>query len=83
MIPTDSSNVISGKALTLNPLTNGLMDIENSHLTNLIGINLMVELEYNNTKYYVINQQSMYNDVNSSRYSPSASGSLDLNDYSV
>ncbi len=81
VIPTDSSNVISGKALTLNPLTNGLMDIENSHLTNLIGINLMVELEYNNTKYYVINQQSMYNDVNSSRYSPSASGSLDLNDY--
>lgn len=81
VIPTDSSNVISGKALTLNTLTNGLMDIENSHLTNLIGINLMVELEYNNTKYYVINQQSMYNDVNSSRYSPSASGSLDLNDY--
>ena len=81
VIPIDSSNVISGKALTLNPLTNGLMDIENSHLTNLIGINLMVELEYNNTKYYVINQQSMYNDVNSSRYSPSASGSLDLNDY--
>ena len=81
VIPTDSSNVISGKALTLNPLTNGLMDIENSHLTNLIGINLMVELEYNNTKYYVINQQSMYNDVNSSRYSPFASGSLDLNDY--
>ena len=81
VIPTDSSNVISGKILTLNPLTNGLMDIENSHLTNLIGINLMVELEYNNTKYYVINQQSMYNDVNSSRYSPSASGSLDLNDY--
>lgn len=81
VIPTDSSNVISGKALTLNPLTNGLMDIENSYLTNLIGINLMVELEYNNTKYYVINQQSMYNDVNSSRYSPSASGSLDLNDY--
>ncbi len=81
IIPTDSSNVISGKELTLNPLTNGLMDIENSYLTNLIGINLMVELEYNNMKYYVINQQSMYNDVNSSRYSPSASGSLDLNDY--
>lgn len=80
-VPTEPSKIVNGTKLTLNPLTHGLRDIENSFLTNLIGINLIVELNLHGDKYYVINVQSMYNDVNGSRFVPSASGSLDLRDY--
>ncbi|MDY3898875.1 MAG: hypothetical protein SOZ32_01480 [Bacilli bacterium] len=80
-VPTEPNKIVSGTKLTLNPLTKGLRDIENSYLTNLIGINIIVELQLNNEKYYIVNVQSMYNDVNGSRFVPSASGSLDLKDY--
>ncbi len=80
-VPTEPSKIVIGTKLTLNPLTKGLRDIENSYLTNLIGINVIVELQLNNEKYYIVNVQSMYNDVNGSRFVPSASGSLDLRDY--
>lgn len=77
----EPTKVISGQKLTLNPLTNGLRDIENSYLTNLIGINIMVELDVNGEIYYIVNLQSIYNDVNGSTFVPSASGSIDINDY--
>lgn len=79
--PNEPTKVISGQKLTLNPLTNGLRDIENSYLTNLIGINIMVELVVNGEIYYIVNLQSIYNDVNGSTFVPSASGSIDINDY--
>lgn len=79
--PNEPTKVISGQKLTLNPLTNGLRDIENSYLTNLIGINIMVELDANGEIYYIVNLQSIYNDVNGSTFVPSASGSIDINDY--
>lgn len=79
--PNELTKVISGQKLTLNPLTNGLRDIENSYLTNLIGINIMVELDVNGEIYYIVNLQSIYNDVNGSTFVPSASGSIDINDY--
>lgn len=79
--PNEPTKVISGQKLTLNPLTNGLRDIENSYLTNLIGINNMVELDVNGEIYYIVNLQSIYNDVNGSTFVPSASGSIDINDY--
>ena len=79
--PNEPTKVISGQKLTLNPLTNGLRDIENSYLTNLIGINIMVELDVNGEIYYIVNLQSIYNDVNGSTFVPSASGSTDINDY--
>lgn len=79
--PNEPTKVISGQKLTLNPLTNGLRDIENSYLTNLIGINIMVELDMNGEIYYIVNLQSIYNDVNGSTFVPSASGSIDINDY--
>ena len=79
--PNEPTKVISGQKLTLNPLTNGLRDIENSYLTNLIGINIIVELDVNGEIYYIVNLQSIYNDVNGSTFVPSASGSMDLNDY--
>lgn len=79
--PNEPTKVISGQKLTLNPLTNGLRDIENSYLTNLIGINIIVELDVDGEIYYIVNLQSIYNDVNGSTFVPSASGSMDLNDY--
>ena len=79
--PNEPTKVISGQKLTLNPLTNGLRDIENSYLTNLIGINIMVELDVSGEIYYIVNLQSIYNDVNGSTFVPSASGSIDINDY--
>ena len=79
--PNEPTKVISCQKLTLNPLTNGLRDIENSYLTNLIGINIMVELDVNGEIYYIVNLQSIYNDVNGSTFVPSASGSIDINDY--
>ena len=79
--PNEPTKVISGQKLTLNPLTNGLRDIENSYLTNLIGINIMVEFDVNGEIYYIVNLQSIYNDVNGSTFVPSASGSIDINDY--
>lgn len=79
--PNEPTKVISGQKLTLNPLTNGLRDIENSYLTNLIGINIMIELDVNGEIYYIVNLQSIYNDVNGSTFVPSASGSIDINDY--
>lgn len=79
--PNEPTKVISGQKLTLNPLTNGLRVIENSYLTNLIGINIMVELDVNGEIYYIVNLQSIYNDVNGSTFVPSASGSIDINDY--
>ena len=79
--PNEPTKVISGQKLTLNPLTNGLRDIENSYLTNLIGINIMVELDVNGEIYYIVNLQSIYNDVNGITFVPSASGSIDINDY--
>ena len=79
--PNEPTKVISGQKLTLNPLTNGLRDIENSYLTNLIGINIRVELDVNGEIYYIVNLQSIYNDVNGSTFVPSASGSIDINDY--
>lgn len=79
--PNEPTKVISGQKITLNPLTNGLRDIENSYLTNLIGINIMVELDVNGEIYYIVNLQSIYNDVNGSTFVPSASGSIDINDY--
>ena len=79
--PNEPTKVISGQKLTLNPLTNGLRDIENSYLTNLIAINIMVELDVNGEIYYIVNLQSIYNDVNGSTFVPSASGSIDINDY--
>ena len=79
--PNEPTKVISGQKLTLNPLTNGLRDIENSYLTNLIGINIMVELDVNGEIYYIVNLQSIYNDVNGSTFVPYASGSIDINDY--
>ena len=74
--PNEPTKVISGQKLT-----NGLRDIENSYLTNLIGINIMVELDVNGEIYYIVNLQSIYNDVNGSTFVPSASGSIDINDY--
>ena len=78
---TRFNKVIKGTDICLNPITKGLNDIENSHLTNLIGVNLIIELHVNNKEYLIINQQSMYNDVNNSRLVPTSSGSLDKNDY--
>jgi len=80
-LKSDPTHIISGEILTLNPLTKGLKDIKNSHLTNLIGINIIVELLVNNDVYYLVNMQSMYNDVNGLKFIPSASGSLDELDY--
>lgn len=78
---TRFNKVIKGTDICLNPITKGLIDIENSHLTNLIGVNLIIELHVNNKEYLIINQQSMYNDVNNSRLVPTSSGSLDKHDY--
>ena len=41
----------------------------------------MVELDVNGEIYYIVNLQSIYNDVNGSTFVPSASGSIDINDY--
>ena len=78
---TRFNKVIKGTEICLDPLTKGLNDIENSYLTNLIGVNLIIELHINEKEYLIINQQSMYNDVNNSRLVPTSSGSLDHNDY--
>ncbi len=84
MSAEDPTYFVSGASLTLNPLTKGLRDIKSSALTNLIGINLMVELKVDdNLSYYIINQQSLYNDVNNNLFVPSSSGSLEQSDYKV
>ena len=82
MSATRYNKMIKGTDVCLNPLTKSLNDINNSHLTNLIGINLIVEIKYNNQIYYIVNTQSLYNDVNQAKLVPSSSGSLDQNDYS-
>ena len=79
--PYNASNALVGKNICLNPLTKSFMDIKNSHLTNLIGVNLLVELHCNNKIYYLVNDQSLYNDVNQERLVPTSSGSLDQADF--
>ena len=47
----------------------------------MIGVNLIVEVIVSGKHYLILQQQSMYNDVNGNRFVPSASGSLDRRDY--
>ena len=81
MISSDPNYYLAGHRLSLNPVTGKLKDIEHSSLTNLIGINLIVEIIVHKQHYLILQQQSMYNDVNGNRFVPSASGSLDRKDY--
>ena len=81
MISSDPNYYLAGHKLSLNPVTGGLKDIEHSSLTNLIGVNLIVEVIVSGKHYLILQQQSMYNDVNGNRFVPSASGSLDRRDY--
>lgn len=83
MISSDPNYYLAGHQLSLNPVTGGFKDIEHSSLTNLIGVNLIVEVIVNDKRYLILQQQSMYNDVNGNRFVPSASGSLDKRDYQV
>lgn len=78
---SDPSFLIDGKKIALDQVTNGFRDIEKSPLTNLIGINIILELKKDNKKYYVVNRQCSFTDVNQSRFVPSGSGSMDYNDY--
>lgn len=80
-LPQDNHQIIEGHKMTMNHINKSLFNIENSHLTNLIGINLIVELEFNSKSYYIINRQNLANDVNQLKFVPSASGSLDKKDY--
>lgn len=80
-LPQDNHQIIEGYKVSINHMNNSLFNIENSHLTNLIGINLIVEVKLKGKSYYVINRQNLTNDVNQRRFVPSASGSLDQKDY--
>lgn len=82
-LPQDNHQIIEGYKVSMNHMNNSLFNIENSHLTNLVGINLIVELKINGKSYYIINRQNLTNDVNQQRFVPSASGSLDQNDYNM
>lgn len=77
----DPTYFIKGTNIALHPATKSFKDMENSPLTNVIGINLIVEVHCNEKEYVIINQQSLTNDVNRNRFVPSASGSLQLTDY--
>ncbi|MCM1260059.1 MAG: hypothetical protein NC182_03880 [Prevotella sp.] len=81
MISSDPNYYLAGHKLSLNPVTGGFKDIEHSSLTNLIGVNLIVEVIAEDKHYLILQRQSMYNDVNGNRFVPSASGSLDSRDY--
>lgn len=82
-LPQDNHQIIEGYKVSMNHMNNSLFNIENSHLTNLVGINLLVEVKLNGKSYYIINRQNLTNDVNQQRFVPSASGSLDQNDYKM
>lgn len=82
-LPQDNHQIIEGYKVSMNYMNSSLFNIENSHLTNLIGINLIVEVKLNGKSYYIINRQNLTNDVNQQRFVPSASGSLDQNDYNM
>lgn len=81
VLGSDPAYYLAGYSLCTNPTTGGLKDIAGSCLTNLIGINLIVELDFNGEICLIINQQSSYTDANSSRLVPSASGSLEQSDF--
>ena len=50
---SDPTFLIDGRKIALDQVTNGLRDIEKSPLTNLIGINIILQLEANNKKLHV------------------------------
>lgn len=83
IINSEKVDIIEGHKISLNPITGGLYDIKNSPLTNLIGVNLIVEVHTESDVYLLINRQSLYNDVNSNKFVPTSSGSLELADYNV
>ena len=83
LINGEKTNVVEGHKICLNPITGGLYDIKNSPLTNLIGINLIVEVHTEKDEYLLINRQSLYNDVNSNKFVPTSSGSLENEDFKV
>lgn len=83
IINGEKVDIIEGHKISLNPITGGFYDIKNSPLTNLIGINLIVELHSEKDTYLLINRQSLYNDVNTNKFVPSSSGSLENDDYKV
>ncbi|MBP5444735.1 MAG: hypothetical protein J6Y28_01055 [Acholeplasmatales bacterium] len=80
---SDPTFLIDGRKIALDQVTNGFRDIEKSPLTNLIGINIILQLEANNKKYYLVNRQCSFTDVNQSKFVPSGSGSMDYNDYKM
>ena len=83
IINAEKVDIIEGHKISLNPITGGFYDIKNSPLTNLIGINLIVEVHTEKDIYLLINRQSLYNDVNGNKFVPSSSGSLERSDYYV
>ncbi len=83
IINAEKVDIIEGYKISLNPITGGFYDIKNSPLTNLIGINLIVEVVTEKDTYLLVNRQSLYNDVNTNKFVPSSSGSLENEDYNV
>jgi len=83
IINAEKVDIIEGYKISLNPITGGFYDIKNSPLTNLIGVNLIVEVVTEKNTYLLVNRQSLYNDVNTNKFVPSSSGSLENEDYNV
>ncbi|MCM1546627.1 MAG: hypothetical protein NC033_06315 [Clostridiales bacterium] len=73
----------NGSIACIDKETGMLRNYHKSPLTNLIGINLIVEISVINCEraeknsYYIINRQSSYNDANGCKFVPSSSGSLE------
>lgn len=83
IINSEKVDIVEGRKISLNPITGGFYDIKNSPLTNLIGINLIVEVVTEKDTYLLINRQSLYNDANANKFVPSSSGSLENEDFNV
>lgn len=85
LIATEPSYFFKGSTVSINPETKALKDIEKSPLTNLIGVNLILELVITDTneKYFVVNEQTSYNDANGGKLVPTSSGSLEQKDFKV
>lgn len=76
----DPKFYLSGTKHTLYP-NGGFRNIEGSHLTNLIGVNIICVLNVEGKKYLIINRQGTFSDVSNNKFVPSGSGSLDYSDF--
>ncbi|MDD4291839.1 MAG: hypothetical protein PHX51_06380 [Clostridia bacterium] len=80
-LATQPTYFFKGSDLAINPATKALKDFTKSPLTNILGVNMLVFLKNpSGCGEFIINVQSMYNDVNVDRCVPSASGTVDEKD---